>query len=311
MMPDYFHFLLTGKKTCEYSDATTSALIDPKTKDWDYDLIEKLGFEKKIFQKIGMPGTCIGDLKEEIRNKVGYDCNVVLPPSHDTASAVLAVPSNDEDICYISSGTWSLMGVELNKPNCSEESMKADLTNEGGYGGKITYLANIMGLWMIQSVRNSLDPDMSYGKLCELASAETIESIVDCQDPMFLSPDDMVTAVRDHCRRGGQEVPETLPELAAVIYNSLAKCYNDKLELIEGITGKHYNRINIIGGGSNADYLNRLTAQKTGREVVAGPSEATAVGNTMTQMIREGELADIAMARECVKNSFEVRTFLP
>ncbi len=311
MMPDYFHFLLSGKKACEYSDATTSALIDPKTKDWDYDLIEKLGFEKKIFQKISMPGTCIGDLKEEVRNNVGYNCNVVLPPSHDTASAVLAVPSNDEDTCYISSGTWSLMGVELNKPNCSEESMKADLTNEGGYGGKITYLANIMGLWMIQSVRNRLDPDMSYGKLCELASAETIESIVDCQDPMFLSPDDMVTAVRDHCRRGGQEVPETLPELAAVIYNSLAKCYADKLELIEGITGKHYSRINIIGGGSNADYLNRLTAQKTGRQVVAGPSEATAVGNIMTQMIREGELTDIAMARECVKNSFEVRTFRP
>jgi len=311
MMPDYFHFLLSGKKACEYTEASTSALLDPVTKDWDRDLIKRLEFPVRIFQDISMPGTCLGSLTEEVVKKVGYNCDVVLPPSHDTASAVLAVPSDEENICYISSGTWSLMGVELDKPNCTSKSCKAYLTNEGGYGGVITYLTNIMGLWMIQSVRNKLAPDMRYGTLCELASKETITSIVDCQDPDFLSPDDMAETVRDHCRKSGQTVPETLPELAAVIYNSLAKCYADKLSIIESITGIHYDKINIIGGGSNADYLNSLTATRTGRTVIAGPSEATAIGNILTQMIRHGDLTDVSDARQCVRRSFMVRMFDP
>ncbi|MBR2530260.1 MAG: rhamnulokinase [Lachnospiraceae bacterium] len=311
MVPDYFHFLLSGKKTCEYTEASTSALLDPVTKDWDRELIKRLELPVRIFQDISMPGTCLGGLTDEVAKKVGYNCDVVLPPSHDTASAVLAVPSDEENTCYISSGTWSLMGVELDKPDCTRKSCKAYLTNEGGYGGVITYLTNIMGLWMIQSVRNKLAPDMSYGTLCELASKETIKSVVDCQDTAFLAPDDMAEAVRDHCRKSGQTVPETLPELAAVIYNSLAKCYADKLALIESITGVHYDNINIIGGGSNADYLNELTAARTGRTVIAGPSEATALGNILTQMIRHGDFKDVSDARQCVRRSFTVRTFDP
>ncbi len=311
MVPDYFHFLLSGKKTCEYTEASTSALLDPVTKDWDRELIKRLELPVRIFQDISMPGTCLGGLTDEVAQKVGYNCDVVLPPSHDTASAVLAVPSNEENTCYISSGTWSLMGVELDKPDCTRKSCEAYLTNEGGYGGVITYLTNIMGLWMIQSVRNKLAPDMSYGTLCELASRETIKSVVDCQDPAFLAPDDMAEAVRDHCRKSGQIVPETLPELAAVIYNSLAKCYADKLALIESITGVHYDKINIIGGGSNADYLNNLTAARTGRTVAAGPSEATALGNILTQMIRHGDFKDVWDARQCIRRSFTVRTFDP
>lgn len=309
MMPDYFHFKLSGKKVQEYSEATTSQLVNPNTRDWDYELIDMLGYNKKIFQKIYMPGTEIGNLTEEIQKEIGYDCKVVLPPTHDTQSAIMAVPSNAEDTCYISSGTWSLMGVERDEPNCSMESKAANFTNEGGYGGKIAYLANIMGLWMIQSVRNKLAPEMSYGELCDLASKETIATKVNCQDESFLSPDDMVEAVKEYCRKTNQQVPETLPELASVIYNSLADCYAQQLKEIEKLSGKKYDRINVIGGGSNAVYLNQLTAKYTGVPVHAGPGEATAIGNILAQMIGSGEFADLKSARECVASSFEVKIY--
>ena len=230
MIPDYFHYKLCGNKVQEYSEATTGQLVDPATKDWDYGLIEMLGFNKEMFQKMYMPGAVVGNLTDEVKEMVGYDCQVVLPPTHDTASAVMAVPSNDENVCYISSGTWSLMGVERDEANCSMMSKEANLTNEGGYEGKITYLANIMGLWMIQSVRNKLAPEMSYGELCEQASREKIDSIVDCQDERFLSPDDMVTAIQDYCRKHGETVHETRPELAWVGDKILAKCNMEKLK---------------------------------------------------------------------------------
>ena len=309
MIPDYFHYKLSGKKVQEYSEATTSQLLNPVTKDWDYELIDRLGIPKSLFQPITMPGTMIGRLTKEVQEQVGYDCAVVLPPTHDTASAVMAVPSNEEDVCYISSGTWSLMGIEKDEPDCSAKSKEANFTNEGGYGGKITYLANIMGLWMIQSVRNQLAPDMSYGDLCEQASKETISTMVDCQDASFLSPEDMVEAVKDYCRKTNQQVPETLPELSCVIYNSLAKCYAQKLEEIEKLSGVHYDKIHIIGGGSNAAYLNQLTAKYTGVPVHAGPGEATAIGNILTQMITDGVFGDLKEARRCVAESIEINIY--
>ena len=309
MMPDYFHFRLSGKKVQEYSEATTSQLVDPRTRNWDYELIEKLGFPAKILQEIKMPGTNIGGLSEEIQKEVGFNCDVILPPTHDTASAVMAVPSNEKNICYISSGTWSLMGVERNEPDCSDNSQKRNFTNEGGYGGTITYLTNIMGLWMIQSVRNSLAPDTGYGKICEDASKETISSIVDAQDDAFLAPDDMVKAIQDKCESTGQEIPKTLPQLAAVIYNSLAKCYADKLKEIEELTGNKYDRIHIIGGGSNAGWLNELSAKYAGVPVYAGPGEATALGNVLSQMTEKGLFRDITEARKCVADSFEIKVY--
>ena len=311
MIPDYFHFKLCGNKIQEYSEATTGQLVEPNKRDWDWELIDKLGFKREIFQKMTMPGTDIGGLTKEVQKMVGYDCRVIVPPTHDTASAVMAVPSNVKDICYISSGTWSLMGVEMDAPNCSEASQAANFTNEGGYDGKITYLANIMGLWMIQSVRNKLAPDMGYGELCDMASKETIKSTVDAQDECFLSPDDMEEAVKDYCAKSGQQVPETLPELACVIYNSLAKCYAAKLKEIEKITGVKYGCINIIGGGSNAKYLNELTAKACGVPVHAGPGEATAIGNILTQMLSLGVFKSLAEARDCVKESFDVKVYQP
>lgn len=309
MIPDYFHYKLCGNKVQEYSEATTAQLVDPVTRDWDYELIEKLGFNKNIFQKIYMPGTKIGSLTKEVKEAVGYDCQVVLPPTHDTASAVMAIPTDDEDVCYISSGTWSLMGVERKDADCSAKSKEANFTNEGGYGGRITYLANIMGLWMIQSVRNKLAPDMSYGELCDQASRESIASIVDCQDDCFLSPEDMVEEIKDYCRRTSQDVPETLPQLACVVYNSLAKCYAEKLQEIEKLVGRGYDRIHIIGGGSNAVYLNELTAKYTKVPVYAGPGEATALGNILAQMIGEGLFGSLKEARQCVAESFEIKIY--
>ena len=309
MIPDYFHFRLCGNKVQEYSEATTTQLVNPDTKDWDYELIEMLGYNKNMFQKIYMPGTKIGSLTEDVKAMVGYDCQVVLPPTHDTASAVMAIPSNEEDTCYISSGTWSLMGVERTDADCSKESMTANFTNEGGYNGHITYLTNIMGLWMIQSVRGELAPDISYGELCDKASKESIATLVDCQDDSFLSPDSMVEAIQTYCRKTSQAVPETLPELACVVYNSLAKCYTDKLKEIEKLVGMKYDKIHIIGGGSNAGYLNELTAKCTGIPVYAGPGEATAIGNILAQMIQDGVFENLSQARNCVAQSFEIKIY--
>lgn len=238
MIPDYFNFLLTGVKKNEYTEATTGQLISPKTNDWDYELIDMLGYNSRMFLPVSMPGTVVGDFTEEVQKEVGFNCTVVLPATHDTGSAVLAVPTNDDDAVYISSGTWSLMGIERKEADCSMESMKANFTNEGGYDHRFRYLKNIMGLWMIQSVKKEFTEDLSFAEICEMASKETISSIVDCNDDCFLAPKSMIGAVQKFCRDTDQQVPETVGEISSVIYNSLAKCYGDTVEEIEAITGR-------------------------------------------------------------------------
>ena len=309
MIPDYFHFLLTGKKVQEYTNATTTQLVDPKTKDWDRELIEKLGYPEEIFEKIKSPGYEVGELTEKIREKVGFNCKVVLPPTHDTASAVVAVPTQEDHALYISSGTWSLMGTELMQADCRKESRQCNLTNEGGYDYRFRYLKNIMGLWMIQAVRKEIAPDMSFGEICELASKEDISSIVDANDARFLAPGNMMEEVKKACRESTQQIPETIAEVAAVIYNSLAECYAATVKEIEALTGREYRQIHIVGGGANARYLNELTAKSTGKKIYAGPTEATAVGNIATQMIAAGALKDLKEARQCIFESFEIHEF--
>ena len=309
MIPDYFNFLLTGVKKNEYTEATTGQLISPKTNDWDYELIDMLGYNSKMFLPVSMPGTVVGDFTKEVQKEVGFNCTVVLPATHDTGSAVLAVPTNDDDAVYISSGTWSLMGIERKEADCSMESMKANFTNEGGYDHRFRYLKNIMGLWMIQSVKKEFTEDLSFAEICEMASKETISSIVDCNDDCFLAPKSMIEAVQKFCRDTNQQVPETVGEISSVIYNSLAKCYGDTVEEIEAITGKKYSTIYVVGGGSNAGYLNELTAKYTGRKVSAGPSEATAIGNIIVQMLHDGVFASLPEARTCVKESFDVKMY--
>lgn len=311
MIPDYFHFLLTGVKKNEYTNATTGQLINPKTNDWDYELIDMLGYNSKMFMPVSMPGTVVGEFTKEVQDEVGFNCTVVLPATHDTGSAVLAVPTNDDDAVYISSGTWSLMGIERKEADCSMESMKANFTNEGGYDHRFRYLKNIMGLWMIQSVKKEFTEDLSFAEICEMASKETIPSIVDCNDDCFLAPKSMIEAVQKFCRDTNQQVPETVGEISSVIYNSLAKCYGDTVKEIEDITGKNYTTIYVVGGGSNAGYLNELTAKYTGRKVSAGPSEATAIGNIIVQLLHDGVFTSLPEARNCVKESFDVKMYEP
>ena len=309
MIPDYFQFLLTGVKKMEYTNATSTQLIDPKTNDWDYELIEMLGYNRKMFRPVSMPGTVVGNFTKEIQEEVGFDCKVVLPATHDTGSAVLSVPTNDDNAIYISSGTWSLMGIERKEADCSMASMQANFTNEGGYDHRFRFLKNIMGLWMIQSVKKKFEEDLSFAEICERASKETIDSIVDCNDDCFLAPQSMIKAVQDFCRATGQTVPQTVGEIAAVIYNSLGKCYGDTVKEIEAITGNTYDTIYVVGGGANAGYLNELTAKYTGKNVSAGPTEATAIGNITVQMLHDGVFASLPEARTCIGESFDIKRY--
>lgn len=309
MIPDYFQFLLTGVKKMEYTNATSTQLIDPKTNDWDYELIDMLGYNKKMFRPVSMPGTVVGHFTKEIQEEVGFDCKVVLPATHDTGSAVLSVPTNDDNAIYISSGTWSLMGIERKEADCSMASMQANFTNEGGYDHRFRFLKNIMGLWMIQSVKKEFEEDLSFAEICDRASRETISSIVDCNDDCFLAPESMIKAVQDFCSATGQAVPQTVGEIAAVIYNSLGKCYGNTVKEIEAITGNTYDTIYVVGGGANAGYLNELTAKYTGKNVSAGPTEATAIGNITVQMLHDGVFADLPEARTCIGNSFDIKWY--
>ena len=309
MIPDYFQFLLTGVKKMEYTNATSTQLIDPKTNDWDYELIDMLGYNKKMFRPVSMPGTVVGHFTKEIQEEVGFDCKVVLPATHDTGSAVLSVPTNDDNAIYISSGTWSLMGIERKEADCSMASMQANFTNEGGYDHRFRFLKNIMGLWMIQSVKKEFEEDLSFAEICDRASRETISSIVDCNDDCFLAPESMIKAVQDFCSATGQAIPQTVGEIAAVIYNSLGKCYGNTVKEIEAITGNTYDTIYVVGGGANAGYLNELTAKYTGKNVSAGPTEATAIGNITVQMLHDGVFADLPEARTCIGNSFDIKWY--
>ncbi len=310
MLPDYLHYLLCGVAANEYTEATTTGLVNAETKTWDEEILHACGYPREIFGELVPPGTRLGELTKEVQAQVGFTCQVVLPASHDTGSAVMAVPSLEEDTLYISSGTWSLLGVELLKPDCTPLSQAHNFTNEGGYAYRYRYLRNIMGLWMIQSVQKELGGAHSFGELCEMAAKETIASRVDCNHNRFLAPESMIQEIRKACAESGQAVPKEAGELAAVVYHSLAACYANTIRGLEESTGVIYPAIHIVGGGAHAEYLNQLTAAETGKTVDAGPTEATAIGNLMAQMITAGELQSLQDGRECVKRSFPVKTFV-
>ena len=285
MVPDYLNYLLTGIQRCEYTEASTTQLLKKGSKEWDYELIEMLGLPKEIFLPVVSPGTVLGKLKEEIAEQIGYQMDVIAVASHDTASAIAALPPEEKDFIYISSGTWSLMGTILDEPICSEQSRLANFTNEGGYGDKICFHKNIMGLWMIQSLRNELGAGLSFGQICDQAMVEdAFPSRIDADDARFFAPASMAREIQSACEESGQPVPKTLAELASVVYHSLADCYAKAAAQLESITGKTYSKIVIMGGGSSASYLNHLTEQAVGKPVIAGLQEATAAGNLLVQM---------------------------
>lgn len=308
MIPEYLNYLLTGVAKNEYTNATTAQLVNAKTQDWDFELMEKLGFPKKIFGELNMPKTVVGSLSKEMEERVGFQTEVVLPATHDTGSAVMAVPTNSEDAIYLSSGTWSLMGIERLIPDCTEKSRAHNFTNEGGYHHRYRYLKNIMGMWMMQSLRREFKHKYTFEELYQLAYiGRYFTSVVNVNDEAFLAPDSMIQAIQDYCEGHGQEKPETECELLYCIYCSLARCYAQTVAEIEEVTGKTYSRIHVVGGGCQDRFLNALIATETGKEVYAGPVEATALGNLMAQMLKDKVFEDLNEARQVVAKSFDVK----
>lgn len=309
MIPDYLNFLLTGIKKQEYTNATTTQLMNAKQQKWDLDLIHRLGIPTEWFQKISPPGQVIGRLKPEIAEQVGFDSDVVLTASHDTASALMAVSTESKHTMCISSGTWSLVGMEIPEMICNTKGLVHGFTNEGGYEGVIDFLKNSMGLWMIQQIRAEHDENISFEQICNMAENAQIESVVDVNDRRFLGPDHMSLEVQEFCKETNQEIPQTFAQLARVVYRSIAYSYDPIMKEIERIQKTQIEQINIFGGGSNADYLNRLTAQITGKTIIAGPSEATVIGNIICQMIAKNDISCQKEGRDIVSNSFDVKIY--
>ena len=315
-IPEYLNYALTGNIVHEYTDSSTTSLLDAAKKDWDYDLIEKLGLPRRIFGKLEMPGATVGEYK---------GIKVVLPAMHDTASAYLAVPARDDKAVYLSSGTWSLLGVENDAPITTAASCAANFTNEGGAWGRYRFLKNIMGLWMIQSIRRELNGvqyvegkaadataealktladyekgrEYSFQDLSMMARGNGYNVTVDVNDQRFLNPKSMIAEVSAAAAENGL-APATVGDLMQCVYRSLAECYADAISTLSDITGKTYTSINIVGGGSKDKYLNSLTAEATGLEVFTGPVEGTAIGNLIVQMIAGGEFASLAEARQAI-----------
>ena len=303
MLPCYFNFLLTGIKANERTIASTSGLTNAKSNDWDDDIISRLGFPRRIFTEIKPAGTVLGKFTDEVAEAVGFSATVMLTTAHDTASSVLAAPMPGKSI-YLSSGTWSLMGVETDSPVINEESMKSNFTNESGYGGKNRFIKNIVGLWMLQALKRECGNRHSYVELSRLAKEnEEFPSSVDISDNRFLAPKSMIDEVRAACAEAGKKVPKTIGETCAVIYRSLSEYYGKTARDIETLTGESFDVINIVGGGSRDRYLDSLTAASCGKKVIVGPSESAALGNIAVQMIVNGELKDARHARETVSNS--------
>jgi rhamnulokinase len=309
MIPEYFNFLLTGKKANEYTNATSTQLVNAFTKKWDHELLDKLGINKEMFQDIKTPKTVLGTLSEELVSEFGFDMKVVLPATHDTGSAVISVPEL-EDTIYISSGTWSLIGVENRFPICVPKALEYNFTNEGGIDYRFRFLKNIMGLWMIQEVKRNYNDKYTFAELVDLARSEKeFNSIVNVDDDRFLKPENMIEEIQNYCKETNQQVPQTPGQIAKCVYESLVDSYKHAINEIEEIFEKTFPKVNVIGGGCQNEMLNQIIADVTNKEVVAGPIEATAIGNIVAQLMALGEIKDISQARTIIKNSFEVKTY--
>jgi rhamnulokinase len=320
MIADYFNFLLSGNKCSEYTAASTSQLYDPIKEEWAYDLIEKLGFKTEWFPKIVNPGTTLGNIHESVANQTGVDKNTPIIASlcHDTASAIAACPVEEgiDSWAYISSGTWSLMGLELDQPLINEKVLEYNLTNEGGAFGTIRFLRNIMGLWLIQESKRIWEKqnntEISYDEIISMAEiAEPFANTILPDHSMFLHPDNMIESVQSYCKETRQKVPTELGSISRTIFEGLAFRYRQVLEQLEDISGKKLEKIYIIGGGSQNELLCQFTSNAANLPVDSGPSEATAIGNILMQAIATREISTLQELREIVRNSFEIKTFSP
>jgi len=313
LLPNYLHFLLTNKKCNEYSIASTTGLLNARARDWDKDILNAAGIPEALFtNRPTMPGTMLGSFKKEIEAEIGYPCEVVLSCAHDTGDAFMAVPAKDENAVFLSSGTWSLLGIELDEPLTNEASLTAGFTNEGGYNGRIRYLKNIMGLWILQSVRKEQGKKHSFSEMADMAQQnEGFNICFDANAPRFLAPANMIEEINAALTEAGKPLPKTDGELYACIYHSLAACYQEAVKQLEQLFSKRYTSMNIVGGGSQSKPLNQWTANALNIPIYAGPAEGTALGNIIAQMIAAKIFPDLAAARAAIPQSFDVETYLP
>lgn len=312
MIPDYFNFLLTGKKVNEYTNATSTQLVNSFDRTWDENILDSLGINRDIFQEIKLPKTSLGNLRSELVEEFGFDMEVVLPATHDTGSAFISSVCNDDDSVYLSSGTWSLMGVENRFPICVPQSMNYNFTNEGGIDYRFRFLKNIMGLWIIQEVKRIYKDEYSFPELVVKAKeADNFKSFIDVNHDRFLNPEDMIEEIQTYCKETNQDIPKTPGEVAYCVFNSLGISYGESIKELEEIFEKKYKRVNVFGGGCQNELLNQLIADRTNKEVLAGPVEATAIGNIAAQLLSFNKVNNLGEARELILNSFDIKKYLP
>ncbi|GGG11352.1 rhamnulokinase [Paenibacillus aceti] len=313
LIPDYIGYVLTGKRVAEATNASTTQLLNLHERGFDKDLLDFLHINPSQFAELTEAGTYLGEIQSKWYEK--YDipaCRVITVATHDTASAVVGTPAQGENWAFLSSGTWSLIGMELQEPVCEPLAFAENYTNEWGAYGTYRFLKNIMGLWMVQEIARNSDYKLSFAEMADQAGQlPFFTQIIDVNDPRFNHPDQMMTEIQNHCRETCQEVPESIGELTNSVYGSLALRYAKELEQMKRITGRDIEALYIVGGGSNVEILNQLTANLAGITVYAGPSEATAIGNLCVQMIASGELANVQEARERIRNSFAIERYEP
>lgn len=301
MMPDYLSYRLTGVMKNEYTIATTSSMVNTKTKEWDSEIIKKLGLNPEMFLPLSLPGSVTGAFCDEVAKKVGFTSTVVSAPSHDTASAVAACPINDKS-AFISSGTWSIFGTENTLPVTSDEAREENFSNEGGIEYRYRFLKNIMGMWLFQNVRRNVDKKYTYDEMMHMAMESSFDKVIDVNHPSLIAPESMIDAVNSLA--GDENLP--LCDTLSCLYHSLASMYAKCIAGVEKIAKKSIDNIFIVGGGSKDAYLNTLTAKYTGKKVFIGLSEATATGNIAAQIMRDRNIG-IDEVREIIKKSFNIR----
>ncbi|EPI00528.1 rhamnulokinase [Enterococcus faecalis 13-SD-W-01] len=313
LIPDYLGYVFTGKMVTEKTNASTMQLLNANTKTWDQELLTFLGVSENLFAPLVDPGTILGELRQERFTEYDLpETTFINVASHDTASAVLGTPGEGTNWSYISSGTWSLLGIETTVASVSPQAFDENYTNEWGAHNTIRFLKNIMGMWLIQETARMQDYCYTYSELAEAAAKEpALQQYIDINDPRFLNPENMIQEIQEYCEETTQKAPKTTGEIARCVYDNLALCYAQELAKLNYLTGNTIDKLHIVGGGSNNRLLNQLTADYAGIVVEAGPSEATAIGNVLMQMLCTNQFSTIEEARKVVKNSFEFEQFYP
>ena len=315
-MPDLMAYMLTGERVCEYTDASTSGLIDPRTRDFDRSLLERLGIDSSILRPIVQPGTRVGVLKDEVCKATGMDpVPVIAVAGHDTASAIAAVPAEDEHFAYLSSGTWSLMGIESPVPVIDSKSYEYNVTNEGGIEGTTRFLKNITGMWLLEQSRKTWAAEgrnYTYAEIEAMGREEIgFPSTIDPDDPRFAAPKDMDAEIKAAVAESGQPVPQNDAQMISCIYHSLTRKYKDVIAMLQNFASFTIDKLHVIGGGSANKFVSQLTADTLGMPVIAGPVEGTAIGNIMMQAKVAGLVKDRWEMRRIIADSIEVRTYMP